>query len=329
MLNLFRSNQLILGVFLLGYALLLRFWFLFTTGTSIDDPGFSLLSSVLWDWLREPVWLPALSTTVLIWIQALLINALIARNRLASELNLFPGLFYILVCSALPVFQEFSPIHLANTFLILAIGQLFRVYKQNRCMDHLFNSGLLVGLASLFYSPYWLFLIPILFGLNSLRAFRLREWLGTIIGALVPILWLLIVGFLNDRMGEQWDAWLTDIAFLDVQWRLLARHELIGLVLMGVLLLTVILNYNANLQKTVIEVRKKVNILYWILFFGFVVSLFSVRPEMTHLLTVAVPSGILLSFLFTRMSRASAELVHLFLFLGVILYHYLTYLGIL
>ncbi|WP_099152040.1 DUF6427 family protein [Flavilitoribacter nigricans] len=329
MLNLFRSNQLILGVFLLGYALILRFWLLFAAEPTKIDPDFHLLSNWLWNELKEPIWLPALATSLIIWIQALLINSVVARNRMATEINLFPGLFYILVCSALPVFQEFSPIHLANTFLIIALGQIYRIYKQNRCMDNLFNAGLVIGLASLFYSPYILFLLPILFGLNSLRAFSLREWMAVIIGGAIPLLWLLIFGFLNDNLALRWDAWTSQLSFMDIQWRALRQYEIIGLLIMAALIVAVVLNYNANIQKTIIEVRKKIDMLYWILFFGLVVTIFSASVGMVNLLTVALPCGILLSFMFTRMSRANAELVHLFLLIGVLVYHYLTFAGVL
>lgn len=328
MLNLFRSNQLILGVFLLGYALLLRFWLLFTAGPTKDDPDFQLLTGWLWGQLEGTIWLPALVTTIIIWLQALLINAMVARNRLASEINLFPGLFYILVCSALPVFQEFSPLHLANTFLILAIGQISRIYKQNRYTDYLFNSGLLIGLASLFYSPYILFLLPILFGLNSLRAFKLKEWLAVIIGSGIPVLWLLVLAFLNDDLGNRWEVWSSGIAFFDIDRQPMLRSELIGLIIMGTLILVLLINHNAIIQKTIIEVRKKIDLLYTVLFFGLIVTAFSASASMVNLLTVTVPCGILLSFLFTRMSRAMSELVHLFLLIGVLVYHYLTYAGI-
>lgn len=328
MLNLFRSNQLILGVFLLIYAFLLRFWLLFTTGAPKNNPDYQLLSGWLWDQLKEPVWLPALFTTIIIWLQAILINSVIARNRMAPEINLFPGLFYILVCSAIPAFQEFSPVHLANTFLILSLGQIYRIYKQNRCMDHLFNSGLLIGIASLFYSPYILFLVPILFGLNSLRAFNLKEWLAVLIGGGIPILWLLILSFLNDKLGTRWEIWSSGISLFDIQWRALRLYEIISLVIIGLLILVVLLNYNANIQKTIIEVRKKMDLLYRILFFSLILALFSASLSMVNLLMVAMPCGILLSFIFIRMKRATAELIHLFLLIGVLVFHYLTYAGI-
>lgn len=328
MLNLFRTNQLILGVFLLVYALLLRFWLLFAAGPVQENPGYVLFTAWCWEQLNGIHWLPSLATTIVLWIQALLINSLIARHRIATEINLFPGLFYILVASALPVFQEFSPIHLANTFIILAVGQLFRVYRENSCMDWLFNAGLYVGVAGLFYSPYILFLIPILFGLNILRAFQLREWGSVLIGGTLPLLWLVIAGYLTDRLPEYWAAWAGGIAFVDLRDQPLGISEMIGIGLMSLLVLIVLLSQNAHLQKMIIEVRKKINIFYWLLLTGLLVTMCSAGAGLDNWLTISVPCGILLSLSFTRMSRASAELLHLFLLIGVLSLHYLTYAGV-
>lgn len=328
MLGLFRTNQLILGVFLLGYALLLRLWLFFASGPVADHPEYTLLSGWFWRQINEPFWLPTLVTTVLIWLQAVLINSIVAQNRIAPEINLFPGLFYVMISSALPAFQEFSPLHLANTFIILAIGQVFRVYKQNRCIDHLFNAGLFIGLASLCYSPYILFLAPLLFGLNILRAYNSREWLATIIGGWLPLLWLGIFGYLSDNLGHYWATWLSGFGFLNFSAQSTRLYEWIGIISFAVLILIILFGYNTNMQKTIIEVRKKIDILYLSLFFGMIVTLFSDTVTTAHLLTVAFPASVLLSFVFTRMSKSAAELIHLFLLIGILLLHYLTYAGI-
>lgn len=310
------------------YAFGLRFWLIMGLGTGNQSPDFPLLSGWVWDHLASPSWLSAAAATLLIWLQALLINALVARNRLAAEINLFPGLFYILAASALPAFQDLTPFHLANTFIILAADQLFKVYKQNSCMDHLFNAGLFVGLASLCYGPYLLFLIPVLFGLNLLRAFQPREWVGVMIGAFVPLFWLGVTGFWKGDLDMRWQEWSASFGFMSLSLQHFTNAKLIGLLAYALLLIFMLLNYNSFQQKTVIEVRKKIDILYWLLFFGLVVTLFSSDMDIMHLLTVSVPCGILLAFYFLKISRSLAEILHLIMIIGVLVLHYLTYSGV-
>lgn len=329
MLSLFRTNQLILGVFLLAYALLLRFWLLFGLGVSTTETNdFPLLSNWVLQRVGEGTWWTALTAAILLWMQAMIINSLVARNRLAAEINLFPGLFYILAGSAVPAFQDLSPALLANTFLILSYAQLIRVYRQNRCMDHLFNAGFFIGMASLFYGPYILFMIPMLIGLNILRAFNSREWMAVILGAVLPILWLVIIGVLTGQVVVYYQEWLSSFSFLDVgkqQWNGMGMGSL---AMMGVVVVWVLSSYGANMQKTIIEVRKKIDLLYWLLFFAFIISLFSMGLSLWHLMILTPMIGILLSFQFTRMSRATAEIVHLLLLIVVLLFHYLVYAGL-
>lgn len=327
MLSLFRTNQLILGVFLLAYALLLRFWLLFDLGAPTRGTEFPLLSGWVKDQLGSSEWWPALAALLLLWIQALLINGMIARNRMAAEINLFPGLFYILAGSAIPAFQDLSPFHLANTFLILSFGQLIRVYRLNRCMDHLFNAGFFIGMASLFYGPYLLFLLPMLVGLNILRAFNSREWIAVILGGALPMLWLLIIGFLSDHLADYWREWLGTFGFLEIGFHAMSGMVIGSLVIMGLLVVWVLSSYGANIQKTIIEVRKKIDIQYWLLFFTLVVTVFSSVLSLSHLMILAPMTGILLSFQFTRMPRATAEIIHLLLVIVVLLFHYLVYTG--
>ncbi|MCB0631906.1 MAG: DUF6427 family protein [Saprospiraceae bacterium] len=327
MLSLFRTNQLILGIFLLAYALLLRFWILFDLGAPTRGTDFPLLSGWVLEKMGDSDWWSALTALLFLWIQALLINSMVASNRMASEINLFPGLFYILVGSAIPAFQVLSPFLLANTFLIISFGQLIKVYRQNRCMDHLFNAGFFIGVASLFYAPYILFLLPVLIGLNILRAFNSREWMAVLLGGALPLLWLLIIGFLTDHMASYWQEWLATFGFLDTDFRAMNGMAVGSMIIIGLAVISVLAGYGANMQKTIIEVRKKIDIQYWLLFFALIVTIFSSHLSLSHLMILAPMTGILLSFQFTRMARATAEIVHLLLVIVVLLFHYLVYSG--
>ncbi len=144
--------------------------------------------------------LPTLLTIVLLSLQAVLINVLVSNHRLASEVSLFPGLFYILIASSLPDFLCFSPIHLANTFLIIALGILMATYKQSSCADLIFNVGLWLGVASLFYPPFLLFLFVGMAGLNVLRAYKIRERLMILAGMADPVFSGRFILFLEQRI---------------------------------------------------------------------------------------------------------------------------------
>ena len=117
-LSFFRTNQLIVGVFILGYALLLHAVCFWEPAVPIADaPGIAN------EWLQlvfneRLTWhLPA--TLLLLFTQALLVNGLIFKHRMLSPVNLFPGVFLVLVSSVIPEFLSLSAYHFANIFLLL------------------------------------------------------------------------------------------------------------------------------------------------------------------------------------------------------------------
>ena len=128
LLSFFRTNQLIVGVLVLVYALLLHlvcFWE--PASEIVDAPGIAN------DWLQwifneRLAWhLP--TTLLLLFLQALLVNSLIFKHRLLSPINLFPGVFLVLVSSALPEFLTLSAYHFANVFLLLALRSYLNAFR--------------------------------------------------------------------------------------------------------------------------------------------------------------------------------------------------------
>jgi hypothetical protein len=240
------------------------------------------------------------------------------------ETNLFPGFFYILIASALPEFTHLSPVHMANTFYILALINMFSIYNNNRSAGAIFNIGFLIGLGSLFYFSYWVLLLVGFFSLRILRAFKIQERLMLLAGALVPYLLLGTYYFWHDQLayfldfqfntGFQW--W--SVFFVDS----LPAIDYFKLGLMGLLILLALVSYNQNISKRVRESQKKMSILYWMLFLGVFTLLVQADFHLDHILVIAVPLGILLSFNFTQLSRNWAELLHFFLLLIVLFFQY-------
>ena len=127
-----------------------------------------------------------ITAILLLTAQASGINAIVLEHRLGEEQNLFPGLFYILISSMLPGMMHLSPALMGNTFLIIAMSELFRTYKNPHASGSIFNVGFWTAAASLFVPAYLVFLILGFVGLNSLRGLDLKERLMLLSGAVVP-----------------------------------------------------------------------------------------------------------------------------------------------
>jgi hypothetical protein len=322
-LSLFRTNQLLNNFLLLFYvAILYVHVFLMPQGWEPSQAG--ILAHSVYQWLPWNSLTADIIAALLVLLQGIMINFLIADNRLNAETNLFPGFFYILIASALPEFTHLSPVHMANTFYILALINMFSIYNNNRSAGAIFNIGFLIGLGSLFYFSYWVLLLVGFFSLRILRAFKIQERLMLLAGALVPYLLLGTYYFWHDQLayfldfqfntGFQW--W--SVFFVDS----LPSIDYFKLGLMGLLILLALVSYNQNISKRVRESQKKMSILYWMLFLGVFTLLVQADFHLDHILVIAVPLGILLSFNFTQLSRNWAELLHFFLLLIVLFFQY-------
>lgn len=311
MLKIFRTNQLFLSVLLIFYAGILHIAQLFVPLPDLAPPK-GVLSLFLWPLITAITWLPQVLSLVLVFAQAWVVNIYVHSNRLSPEMNLFPGLFLILAGSMAPAFLSLSTFHLANLCLLLSLNALTNTYKTVNCADSIFNAGMWIGLAALIEPAYlWMF-IPVLAGLSILRARDIRERLMAVTGLLVP---LLITGFIYQWHGR-W-AEFVNIQFSNgfqlisaFQW----PDNVGDIIILGLLFATVfivVLRYSRYRHKMVIDVQKKIDLIFWYLLAGGVSVLTSGDLQLHHWLIVLIPTGILLGLLFTYMSARIAESIHL------------------
>lgn len=322
MLFIFRTNQLTAGVLLVFYAAALHalgFWY----APAPPEVGGGLANRWLVQWLvGHPAWQVPL-VVVLLFLQGILANALVFKHRLMAEINLFPGVFVVLLGSLLPDFISYSGFLVGNVFLLLAAWYLLDTFRAASAADLIFNAGFLLGLAALFEPTYLLLLLPAGVSLTLLKSGRYRDQIILLLGALLP-LYLVGIGFFwYDALPAYWAVqWQTAFGLpiiLDA-----TRLPWIGLGLMGVLLTLIVFSRGYYLQKTKMETQTKISVLYWLLL-GTGVCALATMPWQMATWQMAMPiAGVLLSFGFTKAKPASAEALHLLLFLIAIALQLLT-----
>lgn len=322
MLALFRTNQLLVSFLLIFYAGLLHIA-AFVNPADWQPAGYGIWSEWVYATLgsSSSMW-PNLVAVVLLLAQAVFINVLMANHRLAESVTNLPGLFYILIASALPEFLHLSPLLMANTFYLIAISELMKVYKNPSCPDTIFNVGFWVAIGSFFYPSYLVFIIFGLIGLNSLRAFKFREGLMLLAGATVPYILLGVYCFWSDQLGH-----FIGMQFID-NFAFLNFHKYSGnefyfkLAFVDLFLLVAIFSSSLYAFKKIMEVQKKINILYWGLFISGFTLFFQADIQLDHFLIVAVPLGMMISINFESLSNQWAEAVHLLILIVVFFFQY-------
>ena len=325
MLALFRTNQLFLSILLIFYVAALHIAaFVFPDAANYSNPG--IFSQVVYDWIGNNSTIANILSIILLCLQGILINVVVAENRLTKEVNLFPGLIYILVASLFLEFLHLSPLHLANTFLIIVLMEVMATYKKPNAADRIFNAGFWTAVASLFYFSYSIFLILIFVALNILRAFNFKERLMYLVGATVPYILSGIYYFWHDQLDYFIKKQFAEnISYLDFQMSV-ETMTYVKIGLFSILILAVLLSYGSYTFKQNIQIQKKISILFWAIIIGAFSVLFQSKIQLDHLLILAVPIGFLFSFNFTNMSSRFAELLHFFILVIVFVLQYQSFI---
>ncbi len=318
MLSFFRTNQFIANLFLIVYTIIVRFSLFF-----IRPEGEITISGAyskgLYDLVSPDSLLSFFLAALLVCFQGVIINVIIARFRIGSEVSLFPGLFYILLSSAIPEFLFLSPALLGNTFLIFMLMELFSIYKKHASTGSIFNTGFWLGLSSLMHPPNMFFVILVFIAIGLLKAFKFKERLIILLGFFCTYFISGVYFFWNDGLSDFLNQqFLGAFRFLDFK-QLVGLEYKIKLASFALLLLFVILNYNRYLFKKKIQSQKYINISYWYLLVAGISTLFVPSLDLTQLIVLTPTLGILLSFTFLKMSKSMAEALHFLFLVGILL----------
>ncbi len=322
MLQLFKTNQPITVIFLLIYAFLLRMHnFIFPTDWQPTNANF--LSDVIYGWIGTNGLFANITALLLIIIQAIIINQIVTNNKIQKANTFFSGLTYVLIASALPDFLVLHPLHFANTFFIIAIGQLFQSYRKFEAASELFNLGFFIALGSLFYFSINVILIWAILGLIVIRAFNLKELLIIFIGFFVPFFLAGTYLFWNDNLDLLQESWTT-IQVLDIQiaWNTSTYFKL-GLI--SFIILLCLVNFQSFYARTNIKVQKYITMLYWALVISALSIFYQAQIGLEHLLIFTAPLAVFLGFFLQKIKNpAIAEFFHLTLLIIVLILQYQT-----
>ena len=212
--------------------------------------------------LPETYYLNVLVATFLVFINAAQINNIVIRNRIAKDINLFPGMVFIILSSLHKDMFWVSPQLISITFLLGGVGNIMRIYQKPNSSGYIFNTGFFVGLATIFYPPNFLFLIFGIISILVLRKFDLREIIQLFVGFILVFFFVAFIRYWNDLDFNVFANYLskTDLSFSPLVLRL---NEWIIILIGVLLLLTSMTNYRKFTIKKSIQSQKKVNLIYW------------------------------------------------------------------
>jgi len=155
---------------------------------------------------------------MLMFIQAMLFNRLTLVNKIYTENNYVPAVIYAILMSVSVDMFAVNPVMLANTFILLAMNNIFsQVEFRAKRDEQILSIGIYLGVASLFYFPTILFGPISILGLALFSATILRRYLLIFYGLMLPFLVIGTYYFFIDNTSEAvsvfFSSWLDDVDY--------------------------------------------------------------------------------------------------------------------
>jgi hypothetical protein len=148
---------------------------------------------------------------IIVFFQSLLFTRIVNNNRTFIERNYLPGLMYIILMSLSFDVNKLSPVLMAVTFLLLAINSLFRhIDNGNTSSERIFEIGLVIGIGSLFYHPFPVFVLWALISLIMFTPVKFNQILLLLLGFTMPLAVMFLFFYLAGTLDSFYGMWVLN-----------------------------------------------------------------------------------------------------------------------
>jgi len=245
----------------------------------------------------------------------------VQNNLIDRTTNLFPGIFYILICVGTPIFLQAHAIVWANLFVMIAFASVVPTFKKPEIAGNVFNAGFFISIASLFYPPTLWFGLAALTGFNAVRSLRGAQTVILFSGLLVPYFLVGTYLFWYDQLPLLWETQFSSFFGL-FPWAVPGKSTFTTISVFLVIIIFMVLQAGNFFLKRRMEQQKMIQVIYQFLLIAGI-SIFLVKePHAAHLLIVAPPLAILLGLYFSQISTRFGGLLFSILVLGIVALHY-------
>lgn len=292
--KLFRSRYFGQYIALLIFIVLLRIDAILYPGLFADNRSGFLLEP-LTGLMNNFSMITAIVFTILLLIQAYFLNQILENNRLIPLNQLLPATLYILMMSSGVVLLLPNSMVIVNLIMILLLNTIFNMYGDQSPKSKAFDAGLMVGFVSLIYFPAIWFLIFIWICLVIFQNFSLRNFVITIIGVTIPIIFAGFYFFWTDQFSPKFDFYLNGfIAIKPADFEM----DIYVWVIWSLFVLLFIAGFSEvsrRVMANAIEIRRKFRVLVFFFLTAMLTSFFAGADLKFHLTLALIPLAALLS----------------------------------
>ena len=307
LISVFKSNQTIVnGLTALLFAFFCTLTFFFGAGLNPNiTTGFRFLDFIL--------------LFFLVTGQAIYLNYIVNNYKLTRVDSHLTSLVFVLLNSVFLWFFELNWAVIANTFVVMALHQLFRLYGTKNHFSIIFNTGLLIGMAGMIYFPMALYMLVFCMFLIYTTTPTWRDFVIAFIGFFVPTAYYIIYQIIV-KTGLIIN-YNTDVQHLfAVSWETLAPVHQLQLLGWAIVFVFALIYLLATIGSSVIKKRKLLMMTLLMLVVGLNSLWLNQYDFSATLLIISIPISIIMAIFFQNIKKIwLAEIIFLCLLIVLIL----------
>jgi len=258
----------------------------------------------------------------LLFIQSIVLNNLVINHSLNDKNTFLPSLIYFVLMSILPQYCTFNPVLISNLVILLCLNTILKIYLKEEPYTAIFNISFFIAVLSLFYNPAVFFILFVWLSFFIYRLFKWREWFISIIGFVVPYIFIAFYFF-----------WIGDLVFMRKflyifnSFSIILNFKnphIITLIVVEIFILFSTFKYLNYTKDKIVMLRKFAGIAI-ALYFISVLPLYSAKENwLNHLLSTFLPASIFISYLFIKIKKNWISEIVFFLFILIIIINRIT-----
>ena len=293
MTGVFKSNNPYNTFLLLVYGLLLKLIMFIHPQIPLPQQTDGFLFKLLLSQLSGvgsslPIIYPLISF-ILLYTQAISLNALVNQHRLMQKPNYLTGMAYLLITSLFAEWNILSAPLIINSFIIWVWSRMSKLYNEPSPKTSLFNIGMAIGISSFFYFPVISFSALVVVGLLITRPFKLPEWVVALLGLASPFYFLAAYVYITDK----WQGYhfpgvaVTFPRFIESRWALAAIFIVLFISSTGFVYV------QKNFRRQLVQARKSWNLIFLYLLIALFIPFINASHSFVYWILSAVPIAVI------------------------------------
>ncbi len=259
--------------------------------------------TVIYNFFKGKNILNVIIALLLLFIEAIILNFTVSNNKLTKKNTFACAFIYFLLMSFSPDLLTLHPVLIANFFLILALNMVFKIYGKRDAFAEVFNASFLISIASFFYFPAIFFILLIWLSFLVYRLQTWHEFVISILGLILPYIFLASYYFWIDKLGFFVDMYLSFFYNPESIVFNYNTFESVSIGFITILLFFSIINFLFRYNENLISIRKKIAVIILLLLVSILSLIYANGLCKFNESIIFIPVSVLITFYLSFVKR--------------------------